>query len=97
MRIVNQIRSYGENLIDLKIIENVLRSIPTKFYAIVISIEEFKDLSQLDVNELMGSLQSHEQRMNRSIQKYFEQAIQAKTNISRDRIHEVEKFSNKDS
>jgi hypothetical protein len=49
------------------------------------------------MNDLMGSLQSHEQRMNRSIEKYFEQAVQAKTNISRDKIHEVEKFSNKDS
>jgi len=31
--------------------------------------------------------------MNKSIDKYFEQAFQEKSNISKDRSHEVENFS----
>jgi hypothetical protein len=92
MGIVNQIRSYGEDLTDQKIVEKILRSLPAKFDAIVVAIEESKDLTQLSVNELMGSLQSHEKRMNRSVEKYFEQAFQAKANISRDKVMKLRIF-----
>jgi len=42
MGIVNQIISYGEDLTDWKIVENVLRSLLSKFDAIVVVIEEYK-------------------------------------------------------
>jgi hypothetical protein len=64
MGTVNQIRSYGEDLTDQKIVEKILRSLPAKFDAIVVAIEESKYLTQLFVNEIMGSLQYHEKRMN---------------------------------
>ncbi|XP_040942243.1 receptor-like protein 9DC3 [Gossypium hirsutum] len=47
----------------------VLRSLTTKFDHVMAAIEETKDLSVLSVDELMGSLQSHEARINRSIEK----------------------------
>lgn len=60
MDIVNEIRSYGEDLKDQKNVEKILRSFPAKVDGVVVAIEESKDLTQLSVNELMGSLQSHE-------------------------------------
>ena len=64
MGIVNQIRSYGETLGDQKVVEKILRSLPNKFDSRIAAIEESKDLSLLSIDELMGSLLSHEQRLN---------------------------------
>jgi hypothetical protein len=47
------------------VIEKVLRSLPNNFDAMVNVIEESKDLTQLSVDELLGSLLSHESRMNK--------------------------------
>jgi len=47
MGLVNQIRSYGEDLKDQKNVEKKLRILPTKFDYVVIAIEECKYLTQL--------------------------------------------------
>jgi hypothetical protein len=66
MAIINLLRSYGETVGDQKVVEKILRSLPTKFDPVVIAIEESEDLTQLSVDELMGSVLSHEQRLNRT-------------------------------
>lgn len=58
--LVNAIHSLGQNVDDTKIVEKVLRSLPSKFDPITITIEESKDLSQLILVELLGSLQTYE-------------------------------------
>ena len=73
--IVKEIRSYGEDLKYQKKVEKILRSLPAKFDGVVVAIEESKDLTQFSVNELMGSLQSHEQKINRSSKKSTEKAF----------------------
>ena len=50
---------------------------PIKFYSVVVAIEESKDLTQLSVDELMGSLLAHEQRLNRSGASSLENAFKA--------------------
>jgi hypothetical protein len=40
--IINQIRSYGDNISDKRITEKILRSLPQKFEHIVVVIEEKK-------------------------------------------------------
>ncbi|KAJ0500422.1 putative RNA-directed DNA polymerase [Helianthus annuus] len=69
MKIVNQKRAYGEDVTDQTVIEKVLRSLPMRWDHVVTTIEESKDLSTLTFNQLMGSLQSHEARVNRSFEK----------------------------
>ncbi|CAB4315215.1 unnamed protein product [Prunus armeniaca] len=64
--IVNQIRSYGDTILDKKIVEKTLRSLPPKFDHVVAAIEESKDLAALSLHELIGSLEAHEKRINRS-------------------------------
>ncbi|XP_077228565.1 uncharacterized protein LOC143861537 [Tasmannia lanceolata] len=75
--IVNQIRTYGGKLDDQKFVEKVLRSLPNKFDHVVAAIEESKDLSTYSMNELMVSLQAHEQRLNKTTENPLEQAFQS--------------------
>ncbi|KAJ0508279.1 putative RNA-directed DNA polymerase [Helianthus annuus] len=78
MKIVNQKRAYGETVTDQKVVEKVLRSLPVRWDHVVTAIEESKDLSVLTFDQLMGSLQAHEARVNRSVEAVTEeQAFQA--------------------
>eukprot|EP00253_Pinus_taeda_P036606 PITA_36606 len=77
---VTQIKSHGEILEERRIVEKVLRSLPARFDAIVVAIEETKDLSQFSVDELNASLISHEHRMNRATSYSLEHAF--KTQVS---------------
>ncbi|KAF3651721.1 putative chaperonin 60 subunit beta 4, chloroplastic-like [Capsicum annuum] len=67
--IVSKMRSYGEKVTDQTIVEKILRSLTLKFDHVVAGIEESKDLSVFFFDELMGSLQAHEARLNRSTEK----------------------------
>lgn len=66
LEIVNQMRVYGEKLSYQRIVEKNLRSLPMKYDHVVAAIEELKDLTTLAIDELLGSLQSHEEILNRS-------------------------------
>jgi len=76
--IVSQMHSYGEQISNETIVTKVLRSLTQKFDRVMAAIEEANDLSVLSVDELMGSLQSHEERLNRSVDKVEEKAFQVK-------------------
>ena len=49
----------GEKTEDSKIVRKILRSLPESFRAKVIAIEESKDLDDIKVQELVGSLQTY--------------------------------------
>ncbi|XP_077246040.1 uncharacterized protein LOC143885879 [Tasmannia lanceolata] len=80
--IINQMKTFGENVSYQKVVEIFLRSLPNKFDHVVTGIEKSKDLSIFSLNELMGSLLAHEERMNRSTEKNLEHAFQSKVEIS---------------
>ena len=46
--------------------EKILRYLANKFEHVVVAIKEPKDLETLSIEELMGSLQVHEQRMKKN-------------------------------
>ena len=50
----------GEKTEDSKIVRKILRSLPENFRAKVTAIEESKDLDDIKVQELIGSLQTYE-------------------------------------
>ena len=60
---------------DQKVVENILRSLMIIFDLIVVAVEESKDLSQVSIDSLMGSLQTHEKRLNRSIGSSIENTL----------------------
>ncbi|KAK2968736.1 hypothetical protein RJ640_014012 [Escallonia rubra] len=64
--IVNQMRAYGENISDKKVVEKIVISLTEKYDSIVAAIEESKNLETLSVAELIGSLEAHEKRLSRS-------------------------------
>ena len=50
----------GEKTEDSKIVRKILRSLPESFRAKITVIEESKDLDDIKVQELIGSLQTYE-------------------------------------
>ena len=50
----------GKKTEDSKVVRKILRSLPESFRAKVIAIEESKDLDEIKVQELIGSLQTYE-------------------------------------
>ncbi|KAK3035102.1 hypothetical protein RJ639_032604 [Escallonia herrerae] len=77
---INQIRSYEDTIEDKKIIQKILRILSMKFDHVVAAVEEFKNLNELTLVDLMGSLQAHEERMHR-FEQPIEQTFQSKLNI----------------
>jgi hypothetical protein len=64
MNNVGQQRSYGEELLDHKVVEKVLRNLSPKFDYIIPSIELVYESSVITHVKLMGLLKSHEERIN---------------------------------
>ena len=50
----------GEKIEDSKVVRKILRSLPESFRAKVTAIEESKDLDEIKIQELIGSLQTNE-------------------------------------
>ncbi|GKV51302.1 hypothetical protein SLEP1_g57970 [Rubroshorea leprosula] len=80
--IINQLKIYGDQVDDRKVVEKVLRCLPSKFDHVVVVIEESNDFSIYSLNQLMGSLLAHEERIKRFAEKNMEQAFQTKVEIS---------------
>ena len=50
----------GKKIEDAKVVRKILRSLPESFRAKVTAIEESKDLDEIKIQELNGSLQTYE-------------------------------------
>ena len=58
--IVNSAFNLGECTVESKIVRKILRSLPKRFHAKIIAIEEVKDIDQIPLTELVGNLQTYE-------------------------------------
>jgi len=56
----NSMVSLGKTVSDVKLIHKILRSLPERFRIKVTTIEENKDLEEMKIEELVGSLQTYE-------------------------------------
>ena len=63
--IVNSTFNLGETISEPKIVRKVLRSLPKRFHAKIIAIEESKDIDEIPLTDLVGNLQTYELRLTR--------------------------------
>ena len=58
--ILNSAFNLGETISKPKIIRKVLRSLPERFHAKIMAMEESKDIDKISLTELVGNLQTYE-------------------------------------
>nr|GEV43536.1 hypothetical protein [Tanacetum cinerariifolium] len=63
--IVSNIRSLGERVEDAYVVKKLLRAVPSKFLQIASTIEQFTDLDNMTVEEVIARLKSHEERISK--------------------------------
>ena len=82
----------GEKTKDSKIVRKIIRSLPKSFRAKVTAIEESKDLDEIKVQELIGSLQNYElslpsQRKSKSLAlKTINERVEAQDSSDEDEV-----------
>ncbi|XP_022150851.1 uncharacterized protein LOC111018895 [Momordica charantia] len=82
LAVVNEMKRYSETINDEQVVEKILRSLDEKFNFIVVAIEESKDLSTLSVDQLMGTLQAHEEKLFKKSKQATEQLFQSKLQLN---------------
>ncbi|CAJ2661891.1 unnamed protein product [Trifolium pratense] len=65
----NQFDALGEKIPEEKLVRKMLRSLPKKFDMKVTAIEEAKDITDMKLDELVGSLQTYEVATNEKMDK----------------------------
>ncbi|XP_074360175.1 uncharacterized protein LOC141700272, partial [Apium graveolens] len=61
--LVTNIRMLGEKVDETYVVKKLLRAVPVKFLQIASAIEQFGDLEKMSVEEVVGSLKAHEERI----------------------------------
>jgi gag-polypeptide of LTR copia-type/Domain of unknown function (DUF4219) len=83
--VVNQLKCNGETLKDSRAVEKIMRSLTKNFENVVCAIEESKDLEELTIDDLAGSLEAHEQRKKKN-NELLEEALQTNVSIKDEKI-----------
>ncbi|KAL0299552.1 UNVERIFIED_CONTAM: hypothetical protein Sradi_6615000 [Sesamum radiatum] len=79
--LVNQLKAYGEDIPEKRVVEKLLINVTEKNDPIVTTIEETKDITTLTATELVGSLEAYEKRRSRREENSLENAFQSKLNM----------------
>ena len=68
-------RGLGEKIPDSEVAAKILRSVAEKFDSITSSIEQFQDVDNLTLDEVLGSLTIHEDKLKDRSMKREEKAL----------------------
>ena len=82
--IVTQFQTYGEPIEQKIVVHNILRHLTKNFAMVVTAIEEAKNLSQFILEELTGSLLSHEAQLNQE-EESLTNSFSTQSSLSRGR------------
>lgn len=66
--IVTNIRTLGETMEESYVVKKLLRAMPSKFLQIASTIEQFGDVEKMTIDEVVGRLKAHEERMRGQIE-----------------------------
>lgn len=61
--LVSTIRALGEEMNEAYVVKKLLRAVPPRFLQIASTIEKFGDVERMSVEETIGSLQAHLERL----------------------------------
>ncbi|KAI5352933.1 hypothetical protein L3X38_005825 [Prunus dulcis] len=90
LELVNQMKAYGEELTEQRIVQKLLISLSREYDSIAEVIEETKDTETIGVQEVIGSLKSHEQRLQRHNERVTEKAFSSLNVSSKDQSNTVQ-------
>ncbi|CAM8994711.1 unnamed protein product [Rhodiola kirilowii] len=62
--IVNKIRSLGDTMDESYVVRKFLRAMPGRFLPVVSTIEQFGDITNMSLEEVIGRLKTHEERIS---------------------------------
>ncbi|GJV34844.1 hypothetical protein Tco_1407321 [Tanacetum coccineum] len=62
--IVSNIRALGEKVEEAYVVKKLFRVVPSKFLQIASTIEQFSNLDNITVEEVIGRLKAHEERVH---------------------------------
>ncbi|KAM1709691.1 hypothetical protein ACFXTN_000166 [Malus domestica] len=79
--LINQLKSYGEDLSNQRIVQKLLISLPKSYDSIASMIENTKDLDTIDAQDVVAILKGYEQRLDRHGESSMEKAF-ANLNIA---------------
>lgn len=65
--VVSNIRALGETVAESYVVKKLLRAVPPKFLQIVSTLEQFGNLDTMSIEEAIGALKAHEERLKGSV------------------------------
>lgn len=65
--IINGIRALGEKMKEAAVVEKFLRAMPSRLVHFAFSVEKFNDMSCMTLEELIGRIEVHEERVKTKI------------------------------
>ncbi|KAH1114557.1 hypothetical protein J1N35_007935 [Gossypium stocksii] len=86
--IVNKVRLLGTKFLESRIVEKILVTVPERYEASITTLESIKDLSKINLVELINALQAQEQQSLMRQERVVEGALPTKH-------HEVGKHKKK--
>nr|XP_017228118.1 PREDICTED: uncharacterized protein LOC108203631 [Daucus carota subsp. sativus] len=66
--LVARIRALGESIGEAYVVKKILRAVPTKFLQIASALEQFGNLETMSIEEVIGSLKAHEERLSGQVE-----------------------------
>ncbi|KAL4580126.1 hypothetical protein LXL04_016306 [Taraxacum kok-saghyz] len=62
--IVSTMRALGDTVVEAYVVKKILRAVPSKFLQIASTREQFVDLDEMTVEEVIGRMKAHEEQIN---------------------------------